>query len=159
LRFLGALGMGGEWALGVALVMEVWPNASRAWLAGWIGAFGNLGYTLVGGIALTLNRYKGQLPGTLESAGIPSRWAEALPANNNWRLLMLVGAVPALLTLLIRLFVDESEKWTKAKEEGKASFWSEKDLFGVLIGCAAAGGVIALWAFQPGELAAWIHRR
>src|SRR5947209_8627462 len=30
LRFLGALGMGGEWALGVALVMEVWPNASRA---------------------------------------------------------------------------------------------------------------------------------
>ena len=33
LRFLGALGMGGEWALGVALVMEVWPNASRAWLA------------------------------------------------------------------------------------------------------------------------------
>ena len=34
LRFVGALGMGGEWALGVALVMEVWPNASRAWLAG-----------------------------------------------------------------------------------------------------------------------------
>src|ERR1700712_3544396 len=64
LRFLGALGMGGEWALGVALVMEVWPNASRAWLAGWIGAFGNLGYTLVGTIALTLNRYKGHLPGT-----------------------------------------------------------------------------------------------
>ena len=45
LRFLGALGMGGEWALGVALVMELWPNASRAWLAGLIGAFGNLGYT------------------------------------------------------------------------------------------------------------------
>src|SRR5204862_163582 len=45
LRFMGALGMGGEWALVVALVMEVWPNTSRAWLAGWIGAFGNLGYT------------------------------------------------------------------------------------------------------------------
>src|SRR3954447_90352 len=25
LRFVAALGMGGEWALGVALVMEVWP--------------------------------------------------------------------------------------------------------------------------------------
>ena len=47
----GALGMGGEWTLGVALVMEVWPNASRGWLAGWIGAFGNLGYTICGGIA------------------------------------------------------------------------------------------------------------
>jgi MFS family permease len=157
LRFLGALGMGGEWALGVALVMEVWPNASRAWLAGWIGAFGNLGYTLVGTIALTLNRYKGQLAEILQSAGIPSDWAEALTANNNWRLLMLVGAIPALLTLVIRLFVDESEKWTKAKEEGKASFWSGKDLLGVLVGCGAAMGVIALWAIETGKLDNWIR--
>src|SRR5581483_5992457 len=52
LRFVGALGMGGEWALGVALVMEVWPNTSRAWLAGMIGAFGNLGYSVCGLIAL-----------------------------------------------------------------------------------------------------------
>src|SRR5205823_3409084 len=29
LRFIAALGMGGEWSLGVALVMEVWPNKSR----------------------------------------------------------------------------------------------------------------------------------
>src|SRR5262245_44774090 len=28
LRFVAALGMGGEWSLGVALVMEVWPNRS-----------------------------------------------------------------------------------------------------------------------------------
>ena len=27
-RFVAALGMGGEWALGVALVMEVWPGES-----------------------------------------------------------------------------------------------------------------------------------
>ena len=32
-RFLAALGMGGEWSLGVALVMEVWPNRSRGLLA------------------------------------------------------------------------------------------------------------------------------
>src|SRR5204863_9004768 len=43
LRFAGALGMGGEWALGVALVMELWPNRGRGWLAGVIGAFGNFG--------------------------------------------------------------------------------------------------------------------
>src|SRR5437899_3152881 len=30
LRFIAALGMGGEWSLGVALVMEVWPNRLRA---------------------------------------------------------------------------------------------------------------------------------
>src|SRR5437763_1819690 len=34
LRFVSALGMGGEWSLGVALVMEIWPNRSRALMAG-----------------------------------------------------------------------------------------------------------------------------
>src|SRR5215475_12630136 len=38
LRFVSALGMGGEWSLGVALVMEIWPDKSRAFLAGLIGA-------------------------------------------------------------------------------------------------------------------------
>ena len=38
LRFLAALGMGGEWALGVALVMESWPQSMRPLLAGLIGA-------------------------------------------------------------------------------------------------------------------------
>lgn len=144
LRFFGAMGMGGEWALGVALVMEVWPNTSRAWLAGWIGAFGNFGYTLCGGIALLLNRIR--LLEVMDSAGVPQDWSLALTANNNWRLLLLVGAVPALLTLFIRLFVPESEKWVKEKEAGAASHWAGRDLFGVLIGCAAALGIIALWA-------------
>jgi SHS family sialic acid transporter-like MFS transporter len=149
LRFLGALGMGGEWALGVALVMEVWPNASRAALAGWIGAFGNLGYTVCGLIALGLTKVgAGDLQAWLTSAGIPDTWADALTANRNWRLLMLLGAVPALLTLFIRLFVPESEKWTREKEAGHASHWSGYDLLAVLGGAAAAGGVVALWAVK-----------
>src|SRR5437588_2859036 len=48
LRFVAALGMGGEWALGVALVMEIWPDKSRAFLAGLIGAAANVGYLLMG---------------------------------------------------------------------------------------------------------------
>src|SRR5262245_22999794 len=55
LRFIAALGMGGEWSLGVALVMEVWPNRSRAFLAGLIGAAANVGYLLVGVVGLGLN--------------------------------------------------------------------------------------------------------
>src|SRR5438128_3418102 len=43
-RFLAALGMGGEWSLGVALIMEVWGGRSRALLAGLIGAAANFGY-------------------------------------------------------------------------------------------------------------------
>lgn len=47
LRFVAALGMGGEWALGVALVMESWPGKWRSLLAGLIGAAANLGYVLI----------------------------------------------------------------------------------------------------------------
>jgi SHS family sialic acid transporter-like MFS transporter len=154
LRFFGALGMGGEWALGVALVMELWPNTSRAWLAGWIGAFGNFGYLICGAIALGLNHTDpGELPRALTSMGLPPDWAAALTANRNWRLLMLVGAIPALLTVFLRMMVPESEKWAKEKEAGRASHWSERDLLGVLVGAVAALGVIVLWALPPEKLA------
>lgn len=158
LRLLGALGMGGEWALGVALVMEMWPNTSRSWLAGIIGAFGNLGYTVCGLIALGLNHAgPGQLHGWLTGVGLPSEWAGALTAHRNWRLLMLVGAIPAFLTVFIRLLVPESQKWLREKETGKASHWSERDLLGVLIGAVAAGGVITLWAIPADTLDLWVR--
>ncbi len=128
LRFLGALGMGGEWALGVALVMELWPDRSRVALAGWIGAFGNLGYSICAMISLVLNRFI-----------VPD------PGNSHWRLLMLSGTVPALLTIFIRLFVPESEKWTAEKEAGKAKSWSAFDLLIVLLGTAAGIGMVLLW--------------
>ncbi len=91
LRFIAALGMGGEWSLGVALVMEVWPERLRPWLAGWIGAAGNLGFLLSGLLGLTY-------PVT----------------GNNWRWIMVAGAAPALLTFFIRQWVPESERWKNA---------------------------------------------
>ena len=94
-RFVAALGMGGEWALGVALVMEVWPERHRPWLAGCIGAAANLGMVLVGVVAALV-------PVTQDS----------------WRWMFLVGASPALLTFLIRLFVPESERWEQTRQLG-----------------------------------------
>lgn len=150
LRFCGALGMGGEWALGVALVMEVWPDRSRAWLAGWIGAFGNLGYTVCGLLGLVLVKVgAADLQDGLAAVGVPPDWADKLTANRNWRLLMLLGVGPALLTLFIRLFVPESGKWAREKAAGAASHWSASDLLAVLGGAAAAGWVVYLWA-SPG---------
>ncbi len=158
LRFLGALGMGGEWALGVALVMELWGGQSRALLAGLIGAFGNLGYLICAAIALGLNHTApGQIHGWFTSIGLPTDWADALTANRYWRLLMLMGAVPAFLTMFIRLFVPESEKWTRQQASGTASYWSSRDLFGVLVGAAAACGVIALWAIDTAVLPLWVR--
>lgn len=98
LRFTAALGMGGEWALGVALVMETWPAAQRPLTAGLIGAAANLGYAIIALIGLLF-------PITRES----------------WRWVMMVGAAPALLTFLIRLFVPESERWQSAVREARSS--------------------------------------
>jgi SHS family sialic acid transporter-like MFS transporter len=90
-RFLSAIGMGGEWALGVALVMECWPEQHRPLLAGAIGAAANIGFGLLG------------LLGTLFQV-----------TRDSWRWVMLAGAAPALLTLFIALYVPESEKWKKS---------------------------------------------
>jgi MFS family permease len=48
IRGVSALGMGGQWALGVALVMESWPERWRPLLAGLMGAAANVGFLLVG---------------------------------------------------------------------------------------------------------------
>jgi MFS family permease len=98
LRFVAALGMGGEWALGVALVMECWPESKRPLMAGLIGASANLGYCFIAVIGIAV-------PITQQS----------------WRWVMVVGAAPALLTFLIRLFVPESEKWKAARRTGVRS--------------------------------------
>lgn len=152
LRFMGALGMGGEWALGVALVMEIWPNSSRAVLAGLIGAFGNFGYTIVGGIAFGLVQIGGDLSVYLSRAGLPEDWTRFLTAHGNWRLLMIIGAIPALLTFLIRIFVPESERWKQGQASGKTSHWSERDLLGVLLAAAAGAGMIALSVIDLGPV-------
>lgn len=91
LRFVGALGMGGEWALGVALVMECWPERWRPLLAGAIGAAANFGFLLT---------------------GIMAKAHDVTVAS--WRWTFLVGAAPAFLVFFIILFVPESEKWKAA---------------------------------------------
>ena len=91
LRFVAALGMGGEWSLGVALVMEVWPEKHRPILAGVIGAAANVGFALVGVVGIFF-----------------------AVTVDSWRWVMLLGAAPALLTFFIRLFVPESPRWIEA---------------------------------------------
>lgn len=93
-RFIAALGMGGEWALGVALVMETWPDKHRPWLAAAIGAAANVGMALVGVVARIF-----------------------VVTPDSWRWLFLVGAAPAVLTLIIRIWVPESEKWKASTKD------------------------------------------
>ena len=134
IRFLAALGMGGEWSLGVALIMEVWGGRSRALLAGLIGAAANFGYLLVALISIGL----GSLQTSLLHVGLPPSWVA-------WRLLMVLGTVPALLTFFILRYVPESERWEAENKAGRTLAWEGRDLFGVLLGAGACWVILYLW--------------
>lgn len=91
IRAVSALGMGGQWALGVALVMECWPEKWRPMLAGVMGAAANIGFLLVGVVAQLY-------PVTSQS----------------WRWMLLVAALPALLVVFLTFFTPESQRWMDA---------------------------------------------
>lgn len=89
-RFVTALGIGGEWAAGAALVAEVWPESKRAKAAGLLQSAWAAGFFLAALVTLVLRQ-----------AG--------------WRPIFLVGIGPAVLALLVRLWVKEPERWLKAR--------------------------------------------
>ncbi len=147
LRFVASMGMGGEWALGVALVMEVWPNRSRALMAGLIGAAANAGYLLVGIVSMGLNTVIGTLGNWLLAAGLSSETVAMLVAYDGWRLMMMLGTLPALLTFFFRIFVPESHKWEEGKRQGHTTGWRTVDLLGVAVGCL--GPALIIWIWTP----------
>jgi len=146
MRFVAALGMGGEWSLGVALVMEAFPNRSRAFMAGLIGAAANVGYLLVAVVGLTLNNVIGQLEALMIRLNVPE-WLHANQENQGWRVMMILGIVPAALTFFIRIFVPESHKWQEEQAKGGTSNWATIDLVGVLIGAMGPALMVYVYAF------------
>src|SRR5205085_10976846 len=126
----------------------------RAWLAGVIGASENFGYMMIAGVGLALSVIMSDVHGALLSVGAGQETADWLVHNSGWRLLMLFGALPALLTLLIQFFVPESGKWEAERKKGATSHWQTVDLLGVVVGACGAVGLIALWAVDGLSLAA-----
>jgi MFS family permease len=130
LRFLVAMGVGGEWAVGAALVAEVFPKEARARASGIFHA------TSVGGLWLAA--------------------AAGLAVGSNWRWAYLIGIVPALLVLWVRISVKEPESWQEAKRtkaDRMGSFqellgtpeWRSRAIFGALlamVGLATFWGVV-----------------
>ena len=106
-RFVAALGMGGEWSLGIALVMEVWPEKHRPLMAGVIGAAANVGFALIAVFAIFFKV-------TIDS----------------WRWVALIGAAPAMLTFAFRIFVPESEKWHAAVKSSPEKIQPLQEIFG-----------------------------
>lgn len=152
LRFVASLGMGGEWSLGVALVNEIWSGKSRAITAGLIGAAANVGYLLVAVLSMVLLSFVEKTHGVLLSIGFSESVAHHLLSNTAWRLLMISGALPALMIFGIMLFVPESEKWKAEQARGATSHWAKADLLGVVVGSIAA--LVIIWAWSPAGVSA-----
>jgi MFS family permease len=152
LRFIAALGMGGEWSLGVALVMEIWPSKSRPILAGLIGAAANVGFLLIALVGLALANFIVAATDALRASGLSEEWVTKLIGEDGsgWRLLMFVGAMPAILTFFVRIFVPESERWRHAASTAPPARISDIFQPGVarktLIGtCLAGMALIGTW--------------
>src|SRR5262245_13243223 len=94
-RFVAALGIGGEWAVGASLLAETWPRAWRPWMAAVLQTGVNIG-VIFGATVVA------QLSGVL--------------AGGNERYVFLLGVVPALLVFWIRRHVPEPETWQQAEE-------------------------------------------
>lgn len=105
LRFLVGMGVGGEWAVAAAIVAEVFPQRARPAASGIFHASSVLGtYMAVG---------------TLLLVGVLMK----VYPQDGWRFGFLLGIVPALLILAVRVYMREPETWQSAKvhsAEGKS---------------------------------------
>jgi MFS family permease len=135
-RFLTGLGVGGQFAVGVALVAEVMPDRSRPFALGWLQALSAVGNILAGGTSLVL--------GNLEETG---------KIASSWRIMFLIGLAPALLAIPIFLRLKEPDRWKTASGSVKARLGSLAELFGdprfrrnTIVGMILAfAGVVGLW--------------
>ena len=93
LRFLVAVGVGGEWCVAAALVSEIMPGRARAHTSGIFHASSTFGAWIAA--------------------------AAGLAAGAQWRWAFLIGVAPSLLVLWVRAKVREPESWREAKDQAR----------------------------------------
>ena len=106
LRLLYGIGMGGEWGLGAALAMEKIPIARRGFFSGLLQAGYSFGY-LFAILAYQV---------VVNELGLSWRWLFAL------------SIIPALISLIIRSRVRESEAWERTQENLKVTKTRIRDI-------------------------------
>jgi len=93
-RFIAAIGIGGEWAVGASLLAETWPKAWRPWIAAVLQSGVNIGILIAAALVALIP--------------IP-------PGSERW--VFLIGVVPALLVYWIRRHVPEPANWQAAQAD------------------------------------------
>jgi SHS family lactate transporter-like MFS transporter len=107
LRLIYGIGMGGEWGLGAALAMEKIPRERRGFFSGFLQEGYSFGYLLAAVAFLVVG----------DGLGL------------SWRWLFGLSVIPALITLIIRTRVTESEVWETSREQMRAERTSFKEVF------------------------------
>ena len=127
LRFLVAMGVGGEWAVAAALVSEVFPKKARA-----------------------------HASSIFHASSVIGTWLAAIAAylvNTNWQYAYLIGILPALLIVWVRVAVKEPKKWEEARAAaaaGEGAAGSFKELLTVAPWRSRAIGAMLLAAVGLG---------
>lgn len=105
-RFLTGMGVGGEFAAGVALVAEVMPARARPYALGLLQALSAIGNMMAAIITLVIK------PGVIYMT-----WGEGIDSVPilGWRFVYLIGILPSLLLLFIRSKLKEPDSWQAAK--------------------------------------------
>ena len=147
-RFITGLGVGGVFGLAVALIADGLPDRSRAGALGSLQALSALGNITAGLISMGV--------GSMVAAKhIPPAWS--------WKIMFLIGALPAFMCVFLQMRLKEPEKWVKAREAGRVTGvkfgsyaslfgdvrWRNPAIFGMILSVA---GVIGLWGigfFSP----------
>lgn len=128
-RFITALGIGGEWAAGAALVAEALPDRARAAASSILQTAAAFGPALAAGANLLL-------------------------ADRSWHWLFVAGALPALLCLALRRLIREPEVPAKGPAKAPlAELWSRPEsrrraLVAMVIGAVGiiGAGAATFWA-------------
>ena len=104
MRFLVGVCIGSEWVTGTSIVAELWPDKNRGKGVGLMQTGFGVGFFLAS-----------------------VAWFFIFPIGPNaWRVMFLLGVVPALLTLWIRRSIPESERWERVNEQRHAATAREK---------------------------------
>ncbi|WP_062994209.1 MFS transporter [Nocardia mikamii] len=106
LRLLYGIGMGGEWGLGAALAMEKIPAERRGFFSGLLQEGYSFGYLLASLASLLVMNWLGL----------------------SWRWLFALSVIPALIILVIRTRVGESEAWESSREHMRRTQTSLRDV-------------------------------
>lgn len=148
-RFLGGLGIGGMFGAATTLLAESVPTRVRPIALGVMQALSALG----------------NISGSLLSSKIKPGQVDFYHGYAGWRFIFFVGALPAVLAVVIPWVLHEPEPWKEAKRlaaEGKGGkkvgsigelfghpIWGKHLLIGVCLGLAGMAGLWGIGFFSP----------